>query len=395
MNPGTHRFVVLDALRGLCALLVCLFHFEVNAAFAHTRFIRESWQFVDFFFVLSGFVIAANYQDRLRAGLSGWAFLGLRLGRIYPLHVVMLAVFVAAEIAGALAASYGAVVRPLWNAEHDPLAIPAHLLLIHSFGLFPTWTWNAPAWSIGTEFWAYVLFLGIVAATGRRAAAAFAAVAVVCPVVLWFVSPNGINVSYDWGMVRCAYGFALGALAWDAWRRWGAFALARERGWTIAEVAALAAICAFVAYAGQTRWTLCGPPLFAVVLTVFARGGGGVSGLLSTPLPLWVGTLSYSIYMTHAFVLARFDNALKAVGHRLGIALTTPAIRSDGVPIDLVGATSAQGGWLTLAMLLLVVGVSWVTWRLIELPGQRWSRARFDPRVRHASETASVTGDPR
>src|SRR3979409_173570 len=98
------RFVALDSWRGIAACLVALFHFEAysHLVYSHLNgapFLRNSWLFVDFFFVLSGFVIAANYQQRLREGFGVGRFLLLRLGRLYPLHLFMLAAAVAVKLA--------------------------------------------------------------------------------------------------------------------------------------------------------------------------------------------------------------------------------------------------------------------------------------------------------
>src|SRR5437762_9602227 len=80
------RFVVLDSWRGIAACLVALFHLDAYSHLYGVPFLRNSWLFVDFFFVLSGFVIAANYQQRLLEGFGVGRFLLLRLGRLYPLH---------------------------------------------------------------------------------------------------------------------------------------------------------------------------------------------------------------------------------------------------------------------------------------------------------------------
>ena len=76
------RFLALDGLRGLCAVLVCLFHFRANNPLTEAAFIRGSWQFVDLFFVISGFVMAASYGHRLEDGLSSGRFALLRLARL-------------------------------------------------------------------------------------------------------------------------------------------------------------------------------------------------------------------------------------------------------------------------------------------------------------------------
>src|SRR6266513_2571664 len=96
------RFVVLDSWRGIAACLVALFHLDAYSHLYGVPFLRNSWLFVDFFFVLSGFVIAANYQQRLRDGFGIGRFLFLRLGRLYPLHFAMLALFVGCELLKAI-----------------------------------------------------------------------------------------------------------------------------------------------------------------------------------------------------------------------------------------------------------------------------------------------------
>ena len=88
---GARRFAALDSLRGLCALAVVLFHFRTDGVLTNLAPIRRGWMFVDFFFVLSGFVLAHAYFGRIGRQVAPLRFLGLRLGRIYPLHAAVLA----------------------------------------------------------------------------------------------------------------------------------------------------------------------------------------------------------------------------------------------------------------------------------------------------------------
>lgn len=377
VTPGTHRFVALDALRGLCAVFVCLFHFRVNSPVAASGFVQASWQFVDFFFVLSGFVIAANYRDRLRSGLARRRFLLLRIGRIYPLHVFVLLLFVVAEVALALAHPRGA--RPAFEAAHPLAGIPLHLLMLQCVGLLHRLTWNTPAWSIAAEFWAYVAFAVVVPAARHRLDLVLVAVAVACPLILLAVTPWGINVTWDWAIVRCFYGFALGALCWSVWQATGRAPATRPRLWFAVEAATAAAVVAFVVVAGPTRWNLLGPPLFALAVLVFAHERGALSRVLVTPPLLVLGTLSYSIYMVHSFVQARLDDVLKLVQHHSGVPLTTVIVHR-GTPMTLAGATPLQGTALVGVMLVAVIAVSYMTYRLVERPGQRWARSRAQAR---------------
>ena len=96
-QAGAHRYVALDSLRGIAALAVAVFHIQARDGFTTLPFFRASNQFVDFFFVLSGFVIARAYGDRLAAGFPIRTFLWLRLGRVWPLHFAVLLVYIAIE----------------------------------------------------------------------------------------------------------------------------------------------------------------------------------------------------------------------------------------------------------------------------------------------------------
>ncbi len=94
------RFEALDGWRGVCACLVVLFHFNGYSPIYTAPLVRNSYLFVDFFFVLSGFVIAWNYGTRLGSWPEVRRFLVLRLGRVYPLHLFMLFLFLAGKRPG-------------------------------------------------------------------------------------------------------------------------------------------------------------------------------------------------------------------------------------------------------------------------------------------------------
>src|ERR1039457_3262386 len=95
--PQIPRFHALDGLRGIAALLVVLLHVEWHNHLTGTRFVRNGYLSVDLFFILSGFVIAANYSAQIVDIPTSLRFLGLRFFRLYPLHIVMLGAFICLE----------------------------------------------------------------------------------------------------------------------------------------------------------------------------------------------------------------------------------------------------------------------------------------------------------
>src|SRR6185312_1325126 len=82
------HFEILDGLRGLAAVAVVVYHFmEIAITDYSKNFIAHGYLAVDFFFCLSGFVIAYAYDNRI-AGMSLWSFIKLRLIRLYPFVII-------------------------------------------------------------------------------------------------------------------------------------------------------------------------------------------------------------------------------------------------------------------------------------------------------------------
>ena len=98
-SPISVRFEALDALRGVCALLVVLFHIPIYHALKDVGAFANLQFCVDMFFALSGFVLCHAYGQRLNHGAEGVRFTVTRFARLWPLHVTVLALFVGFELA--------------------------------------------------------------------------------------------------------------------------------------------------------------------------------------------------------------------------------------------------------------------------------------------------------
>ncbi|GGE16809.1 acyltransferase [Polymorphobacter glacialis] len=363
------RYEALDGLRGVCALLVCLFHFRANGPIASLEFIRGSWLFVDFFFVLAGFVIAASYRERLTKGQFLYGFAILRFGRVYPLHLFMLVIFVVFELFGLALSSQGLMQRQPFDPDHSFLAIFTSLALIQAFGLHDGLTWNHPSWSVAVEFWTYVGFALLARWAGAALEKWLVVVAVLCVVVLASVTDYGMNVTYRWSLFRCIYGFAIGALVWWLWSGLKVAPSTRLLGGTSAELLAVALVVGYVTWLSNSRANLLSPLVFGAVVLVFAQERGAVSRLLMTAPLRRLGLLSYSIYMVHVFIQSRMDDAVRVTEKLTGMVLTIPR-----GALTLVGGTPLEGVLFTVLMLAIVVAVSHVTLKMVEEPGRRWSQ---------------------
>jgi peptidoglycan/LPS O-acetylase OafA/YrhL len=164
MQMVKHRFTVLDSWRGIAALAVVAFHFRRRVGLDGHPLFDSMFLFVDFFFVLSGFVIFSAYGNRLEEGFSFRRFLWLRLGRIYPLHIFTLSVFILANVVMVypVKEEWFPSPRQSWDT------IAANLLLVQSWSLFSFLTWNTPSWSISAEFFAYIAFALVIPVALRK-----------------------------------------------------------------------------------------------------------------------------------------------------------------------------------------------------------------------------------
>ncbi|MEI9888618.1 MAG: acyltransferase [Rhizomicrobium sp.] len=365
---GTSRFRALDGWRGVCALLVALHHIEVHGWLYWQPLVRNAWLFVDFFFVLSGFVIAHAYGERLgsRAGIQD--FVLRRLGRLWPLHVAVLAALVLLELSHLVIEH----VHPMGDAraafalDRSPFAILTNLFLVQALGMHDSETWNGPAWSISCEFYTYLIFAAVCVFTaGRKARLIVSALlAVAGLVVLARFSDYGMRETFHWAIFRCLYGFFTGVLAYEAWRSGAVRAL----GGTLAESAVLAAVIAFIVFApGRSALEYLATPLFALAVLVFAADQGLVSRAMTLRPAAALGRWSYSIYMVHTLMLALlFSGAHVAASLAHGAWLVR---RPNGLAVLDLGSPLAND-LLTLAFLAAVVALSALTWRFVERPGQ-------------------------
>jgi peptidoglycan/LPS O-acetylase OafA/YrhL len=369
------RFVVLDSWRGIAACLVALFHLDAYSHLYGVPFLRNAWLFVDFFFVLSGFVIAANYQRRLLDGFGAGRFLFLRLGRLYPLHFVMLALFISWELTKVVRRILATELSPVavfGTPQDAPGTILANLLLVQSLHVYDFLTWNVPSWSISTEFYTYVVFAVCLIGLRRRAWIALALAMIAGPVAIAMLSGRNMDTHYDWGIIRCVYGFAAGALSWNIYEKWNEKLRARVSG-SLAEWSALALVVAFVSAAGTTLLSVAAPYIFALVVLVFAFEAGTASAILRLRPLVFLGTISYSIYMTHVFIAKRMFDAAIQMEQRWHINPFTHR-EIDRRDVAFLGTQLWHGDAAYAVYLAMIIAMSYLTYRWIEKPARDWAR---------------------
>ncbi len=340
---------------------VAAYHLLLPAALIHGAAARVVGRFylgVDLFFVLSGFVMALNYgalfAGPVRAAVFG-SFLWRRVARIYPLYG---AILVARLVYTAVAYGRFDLPRP-WIAApvaHPWVGIPANLMLVQSWGIAASSI--GPAWSISTEwaaYWMFPLLAVLMLNRGRGLALAGAAAAACLLVMVAAMLPasaaHGMVLDAWDGrtlapLMRCLGGFVLGMGVWRVSTWQPARRIARSP-WAWA--AALGGLAAGVVF--DVPDLAMYPVLTAFVLCLACARSGPAMALGLGPV-VWLGEISYSVYLLHIFLLHPLDEL------RASMRLVFPRSVADG--LTCVGIF----GFLLAA--------SDATYRLIERPGRAW-----------------------
>lgn len=359
------RFIALDSLRGIAALFIVFYHMGNFGWVAGWTPFRSGWLAVEFFFVLSGFVIAMSYGGRLAQGYPRGSFLLIRFGRVFPLHLAVVAGFTLLEFM---------VFRPILGESHGMWEWVRGTFLLDAFATGAGNFYAPVSWAVGVEMILYALAALLF---GRGPSGAVCAVFV--SLTGAFALMMGFKVfGFGFLLQRGLFDFAIGVLAWQIHRKLssiqpGAIVL------TIAEIALVGAVITLLWIPGKDgRSVLLAAPLYGALVLVFARDRGLIARALHAAPFRWLGQLSFALFMVHLFWVIlpnRFGpGILAAMGHADWIAPVnqTYGLLSMAPPAPVATAIS-------LVLLAGALGTAWLAWRFIEEPARHWTK-RFAPK---------------
>ena len=300
----------LTSLRFFAAMAIIAFHFSINNATMIPVFlyaiIKHGNMAVNFFFVLSGFVLAYTYLDKPVEPRRFWL---ARFARVYPVYLLALLLSLPAYFTTIDLESGSDFVAALTTLFTELTLLQAWLP-IHGCGI------NCPGWSISAEAFFYALFpfVGVYLARLRTRPLFLVtlgvwviAIAINTPLWLTYAAMS------DGEMKRLVGDF----IAFNPLLNLSAFIVGIATGLiflrqshttnntlshrvTALEIGALLLALVVIAYSGIPHALLrtgIASPLFAVIIYALALGRGGIAKLLSHPLLLILGEASYAIYI--------------------------------------------------------------------------------------------------
>jgi peptidoglycan/LPS O-acetylase OafA/YrhL len=349
----------LTGMRAFAAFWVVFYHWQYLDPLDNLVFLRENpflgrgyWA-VDLFFVLSGFIIAFVYHEKFAAmpTLRTYKdYIILRWARLYPIHVVLIFGYVlllaAANMAG----------KPIHGGDNFTWSqLAAHLTLTQAWQIVDGLGWNWPSWSISAEFFAYTFLFPLYAWIFRRST-----FPVVCALLLvtWCaayaygqISGHGFK-SFHSGLLRITAEFLAGYLLFFFTRRY--LLNGRQANCLfLVSVAGLAMLCLLP----FSMEILLLPLLAGVVLSLF-YGSSVLDKVFGNRSAVYLGHISYSLYMVHDLINV----------------ITGQAVKLAGFPVPLAHDQAL------LLLAALVVGTTIVAalgFHLVENPFRSWMKKRL------------------
>ncbi len=332
-----------------------LFHFQFVVRACLTppepvmRLLDRGYYAVDLFFLLSGYVIAYNYLDAPEPLERGtWLrFLSMRWARIYPTHLVMLLVFVPTVVGARMLG-----MRP--TSLYGLSTFLQHLTLTQAWVPWMKLSWNYPAWSVSAEWLAYLLFPPLAVGLRRvRGVGPSLLLLAACGGLLFLCGLVTTQTPFR-NVCRVLAAFPVGAALFHLSRTYRP-PPALPRWVALGSLSTLVGLLLLDGVSERLFFFL-----FAAILWSLAELREGDLSWLSTRPLLWLGEVSYSLYMSHALVQKVLSELLPP--ERLA-PLSLP-LRLAGLGLHAV----------------LVLGAAYGMYRLVEAPARQGLKRLLDRR---------------
>lgn len=335
---------------------MAIYHYQPY--FNHWEFFDWGWINVDLFFLISGLVMTHVYEKRIEAGaISFPQFLSHRIARLWPVHVFALLLMLELEVV-----LHGFLGQPHivdWNAPVYTLLL--NLVFLQNIGLYNASTWDGNGWSLTPEIVANLVWFYLV--VKRRLSSKLLLTVVLLFAVLQYNFGGGINGTIlNSYLIRCFISYGLGCLLYRHFIANRQLAPLPRVWCDVVGFALVGLILLIIVNVNLLHRALLHDWDWMMVLFVFPvltyvalQPRTILNVILSSPPLVFLGTISYSVYLLHVPVATV-------------ITSICTAWRVQYFP-------PFQGAiYLVITILLSVL-----TWRFVEVPSRRALRDRLAP----------------
>jgi peptidoglycan/LPS O-acetylase OafA/YrhL len=354
------EIVLLTPMRGIAAIFVVFYHAKLQLPNLSYGFIfARSYLWVDFFFILSGFIISYVYRDSILTNKNYKEFFVARFARIYPLHLFVLTLFIIVESTRFIIPTNFA---PFTAATKTVSSIFTNLFLIHSWGIHQNLTWNSPSWSISTEWAAYLTFptLSFIIMKWKKSIFLVAVIIVFSILSAISIYNGSLDITYDYGVFRCILEFFLGMSLYYFYKNDKRVEFFNN---DIIMLFTLLTIILLISRPSLAAYDFFIVILFTILVLSLASYEQGIfNKIIGNKFLKLLGDISYSIYLTHVFILMIFYETLKKLFSSTDFALSFNLMES------------------TLYVLIATVTTiifSYFTYYYVEIPARVYLKKKF------------------
>ena len=367
LGESKPHYEILDGLRGVAALLVVLFHvFEVHSHGDHSKqIINHGYLAVDFFFLLSGYVISYAYDDRW-GKMTLKDFFKRRIIRLHPMIII-------GSIIGAILFYFQNSQGLGWGSIHEVPVWKMLLVMLIGFTLIPVgkgldirgWSemhpLNGPAWSLFYEYIANIVYALVLRRLSKIILAILVLVAAGVTIHYALTNTNG-DIIGGWsvdstqlriGFTRLAFPFLAGML------------LAKTAKLYYTKHAFLTASLLLVVLfsiprlgGSENLWMNGLYECFCLIimfpLIVWLGAGGKVNGKKASKICKFLGDISYPIYITHFPI----------------VYVYMAWVTNNNLSLE-------QSWHIGLLCAIIAIIVAYISMRFYDIPVREWLRKRF------------------
>ncbi len=301
------HYVVLDGLRGTAAICIVVFHFmEMVYTDYSKNFLGHGFLAVDFFFCLSGFVIAYAYNDRIQT-MGCYEFFKARLIRLHPLVLL-------GSVLGLIALLFDPFAKDRVLAGYGTLAvtflcsvilIPFPTIKERDFALFPL---NSPSWTLFMEYLANIVYAMALSRLSKRW---LTILTILSAIWLSAVAYRSGTLIGGWngstigdGFARVTYGFLAGMLLYHYPLRW-------RTKLNFLGLSVLLIMTFIIPYF-KYNWAIESAIVIFGYPFLIGLGANAIYSEWSKRICEFLGRLSYPLYMTHIVAIWSFGNYYKS-----------------------------------------------------------------------------------
>lgn len=360
----------LTSLRGIAAISVVFHHYtqyllpEISPVWLnYTHYFSNGYLWVDFFFMLSGVVLAHVYGQQFIAGFNSSnykKFVIARFARIYPLHLLTLLVFFGFELFSYLISNKSNLLINHFSGSTSLSALVENIFLLQ--GTQSTTTWNQPSWSIGAEWFVYLLFpLLCYVLKIQKTIVLF--ISYCCLLVTLFLlistTVGHLDLSGWPAILRAFLEFTVGLLLYKVY-------VSTELSYYFKDQSLMLVAIVAVVLTMHFDWhDILVIPAFSLLILTAALSTGNVVDLLNSQKMEYLGNISFTIYMIHW--------PLYIVVSRLWLKFTK---QTFGEGLSIIEATGVL--LICITMVLLISGV---IYRKFEIPIRHYINTYFKTHV--------------